>query len=145
MRKRLATTIFLFTLLASSCTTANPTPAPDSISLASFPGPQLDSSSSKFFLPNTSYSQNIRFEQLSLDNGLSQSAVNVILQDRQGFLWVGTEDGLNRYDGYNFKVYKPDSDNPNSLSDRWITSLAEDAQGYLWVGTRLGGLNRYDP
>jgi ligand-binding sensor domain-containing protein/signal transduction histidine kinase len=70
--------------------------------------------------------------------------VQVILQDRRGFLWFGTEDGLNRYDGYTFKVYKPDPDVPNSLSDRWITSLAEDRAGYLWIGTRLG-LNRYDP
>ena len=145
MRKQLIIAAFLFTLSTNSCATANPTPAPDSISLASFPGPQSGSSPARPFQPNTSYSQNIRFEQLSLDDGLSQSSVNVILQDRQGFLWVGTEDGLNRYDGYNFKVYKPDSDNPDSLSDRWITSLAEDAQGYLWVGTRLGGLNRYDP
>jgi len=68
-----------------------------------------------------------------------------MFQDSRGFLWFGTEDGLNRYDGYTFKVYKPDPDAPNSLSDRWITSIVEDKDGYLWIGTRLGGLNRYDP
>jgi len=104
MRKPLIIATCLLILLTNSCTTANPTPATDSLSLASFPGPQPGSPPSRLFLPNTSYSQNIRFEQLSLDDGLSQSTVNVILQDHKGFLWVGTEDGLNRYDGYNFKV-----------------------------------------
>jgi ligand-binding sensor domain-containing protein/signal transduction histidine kinase len=60
-------------------------------------------------------------------------------------MWFGTEDGLNRYDGYNFKIFKPDPDDSTSLSDRWITSIVEDKDGYLWIGTRLGGLNRYDP
>ncbi|MBC7879510.1 MAG: GAF domain-containing protein [Anaerolineales bacterium] len=145
MRKLLLSTTFLITLLTNSCGTSTPTPTSEPPSPASFPAPQADASPIGTFLPNTSYSQNIRFEHLSLEEGLSQSVVNVILQDRMGFLWVGTEDGLNRYDGYDFKVYKPDADDPNSLSDRWITSLAEDTQGYLWVGTRLGGLNRYDP
>lgn len=145
MRKRLIGTIFLITLLTNSCGTTTPTPTSEPTSPDSFPVPQTGTSPNNTFLPNTSYSQNIRFEHISLEEGLSQSVVNVILQDRMGFLWIGTEDGLNRYDGYSFKVYKPDADDPNSISDRWITSLAEDAQGYLWVGTRLGGLNRYDP
>src|ERR1051325_5158964 len=87
----------------------------------------------------------LRFDRIGIEQGLSQSSVNVIFQDSRGFLWLGTQDGLNRYDGYNFKVYKPDPDAPYSLSDRWITSIVEDKQGYLWIGTRLGGLNRYDP
>lgn len=91
------------------------------------------------------YGKNIRFEQLSLDDGLSQSVVNVILQDRKGFLWIGTDDGLNRYDGYSFKIYKPDTSKPFGLSDRSITDLVEDKQGYLWVSTGSGGLNRFDP
>ncbi len=145
MRKQLIIATFLFTLLTNSCRAATPTPTSEPPSPASFPETQTGTATSSTFLPNISYSQNIRFEQLSLEEGLSQSVVNVILQDRMGFLWIGTEDGLNRYDGYNFKVYKPDADDPNSLSDRWITSLVEDKEGYLWVGTRLGGLNRYDP
>jgi len=145
MRKHLIIATFFITLLTNSCGTTTPAPASEPPSPASFPTPQTGASPIRTFLPNTSYSQNIRFEHISLEDGLSQSVVNVILQDRTGFLWIGTEDGLNRYDGYGFKVFKPDADDPTSLSDRWITSLAEDNEGYLWVGTRLGGLNRYDP
>jgi ligand-binding sensor domain-containing protein/signal transduction histidine kinase len=87
----------------------------------------------------------VHFQTISLEEGLSQSVANVILQDRRGFLWFGTQDGLNRYDGHNFKVYKPNPEDPASLSDGWIESLFEDSDGYIWVGTYQGGLNRYDP
>jgi ligand-binding sensor domain-containing protein/signal transduction histidine kinase len=87
----------------------------------------------------------LRFDNISIEEGLSQSSVHVIFQDGMGFLWFGTEDGLNRYDGYTFKTFKPEPDTLNSLSDRWITSIVEDDEGYLWIGTRQGGLNRYDP
>lgn len=137
--------IVLLSLLVNSCGNSNPAPTVDSYPAASQPQPQTDTTSTSILKSDAPYSQNIRFEHFSLEEGLSQSVVTSVLQDRTGYLWIGTEDGLNRYDGYNFKVYKPDSSNPNSLSDNWITSLAEDAQGYLWVGTRLGGLNRYDP
>jgi ligand-binding sensor domain-containing protein/signal transduction histidine kinase len=96
-------------------------------------------------LPSPRPNAVIQFQHISLEDGLSQSVVNVILQDRRGFLWFGTQDGLNRYDGYNFKVYKPDPEDPNSISDGWIEALYEDRDGYLWVGTYQGGLNRYDP
>jgi len=86
----------------------------------------------------------LRFDRISIEQGLSQSSVHAILQDSSGFMWFGTEDGLNRYDGYTFKVFKPDPDSPNSISDRWITSIVEDKDGSLWIGTRLG-LNHYDP
>ena len=59
-------------------------------------------------------------------------------------MWFGTEDGLNKYDGYNFTVYKHDLDDPHSLSDTWITSIYEDRAGVIWIGTRDGGLERYD-
>ena len=88
---------------------------------------------------------NIRFNHLSAEVGLSQSVVNSIAQDERGFMWFGTEDGLNRYDGYKFVVYRPEPDHPASISDRWITVLLEDSKGNLWIGTRQGGLNRYDP
>ena len=68
----------------------------------------------------------LRFEHLGLADGLSQSIIHAILQDHFGFLWVGTEDGLNRYDGYEFKIYRPDSENPDSINDRWITALIEE-------------------
>jgi len=87
----------------------------------------------------------LRFEHLSLADGLSQNSVLVMLQDSQGFLWFGTQDGLNRYDGYSFTVFKNDPDNPNSLSLNSILALHEDDDGVLWIGTWGGGLNRFDP
>ncbi len=91
------------------------------------------------------FNRSIRFEHISLEQGLSQSVINVIFQDSTGFLWIGTEDGLNRYDGYSFTIYKPEEESENSLSNRWITSIVEDEDGYIWRGTRQGGLNRFDP
>lgn len=87
----------------------------------------------------------LRFDHLTIEQGLSQSSINAIFQDSRGFMWFGTQDGLNRYDGYSFKVYKPDPDNDASLSDGWITSIVEDKDGFLWIGTNQGGLNRFDP
>lgn len=87
----------------------------------------------------------LRFDHISIEQGLSQSSVRVTFQDSRGFLWFGTEDGLNRYDGYTFKAYKPEPSNPNSISNGWINAIVEDQDGYLWIGTSLGGVNRYDP
>jgi ligand-binding sensor domain-containing protein/signal transduction histidine kinase len=86
----------------------------------------------------------LRFERLGLEEGLSQSVVNAITQDQFGFLWFGTTDGLNRYDGHSFEVFQPDPDDPTSITDRWITALLTDSQGNIWIGTFRGGLNRYD-
>ena len=85
-----------------------------------------------------------RFEQLSIDNGLSQNSVYNILKDSQGFMWFGTEDGLNRYDGYQFKHFRHDSQDRNSLSGSSINALLEDNNNVLWVGTTNHGLNRFD-
>ncbi len=85
----------------------------------------------------------IAFESISLEQGLSQNTVNCILQDRVGFLWLGTQDGLNRYDGYNTVVYKNDPSDPASLSHDRIHALYEDPSGDLWIGTEAGGLNRW--
>ncbi|MCP4140478.1 MAG: GAF domain-containing protein [Chloroflexi bacterium] len=95
--------------------------------------------------PGPSLSTSLRFEKISLEDGLSQSVVHTLLQDSFGFLWVGTQDGLNRYDGHTFTIFRPDPDDSNTISARWISSLYEDKQGYLWVGTHFGGINRYDP
>jgi ligand-binding sensor domain-containing protein/signal transduction histidine kinase len=85
-----------------------------------------------------------QFEHLSLEHGLSQTTVKCILQDRKGYLWFGTSDGLNKYDGYNFTIYRHNALDAHSLSDDNICAIAEDKSGALWVGTTRGGLNRFD-
>ena len=88
---------------------------------------------------------NIRFRHLSVEQGLSQEGVHAVLQDSRGLLWFGTQDGLNRYDGYDFTVFNHDLKDPASLSYDWIWCLFEDSHGDLWVGTDGGGLNRFLP
>ena len=88
--------------------------------------------------------KDIRFTHLSTEQGLSQSRVDHMLQDRRGFIWIGTYNGLNRYDGYRFKTYKPDPNNANSLGGLLVSALFEDRSGILWIGTDQG-LNRFDP
>jgi PAS domain S-box-containing protein len=83
-----------------------------------------------------------KFVHVSIREGLSQGSALSILQDRKGFIWIGSEEGLNRYDGYYFKVYRPTA-NPNSISDNTCWTLFEDSHGDIWVGT-LRGLNRYN-
>jgi signal transduction histidine kinase/ligand-binding sensor domain-containing protein/CheY-like chemotaxis protein len=85
-----------------------------------------------------------RFRQLSLNEGLSQSTVFAILQDRDGFMWFGTEEGLNRYDGYHFTVYRHDLSDRSSLSNNTIIALAQDSGDALWVGTAGGGLDNFN-
>ena len=89
----------------------------------------------------------IPFERVSTTSGLSTYATYAIVQDRQGFLWVGTPDGLNRYDGYQFDVFRHDPADTTSISDNFINinALRLDFSGNLWIGTRSGGLNHYDP
>jgi ligand-binding sensor domain-containing protein len=82
------------------------------------------------------------FQHITMEQGLSQNSVFSILQDSRGFLWFGTEDGLNRYDGYNMVVYKDDPDTPYSLSHNNVRILYEDRSGTLWIGTKEG-LDRY--
>jgi ligand-binding sensor domain-containing protein/signal transduction histidine kinase len=82
-------------------------------------------------------------DQISVDNGLSQSEVSCILKDSRGYVWFGTQDGLNRYDGYQITHYKHNPFDSTSLSHDQITALYEDARGKVWVGT-ANGLNLYD-
>ena len=83
-------------------------------------------------------SENLFFEHFNMENGLSQNTVNCIVQDDDGFMWFGTKDGLNRFDGLNFKIYRHVSNDVNSLGSSYILSLCKDSDGVLWVGTDLG-------
>ena len=91
------------------------------------------------------FSQQIHFRHLTIDNGLSQNAVSAILQDKQGFMWFGTKDGLNRYDGYKFKIFQNDPSDTTSISSNYISSLHEDRSGIIWIGTLTGDVNYYQP
>ena len=94
--------------------------------------------------PLAAQRRNIRFERISIEHGLSQGTVNCMLQDRKGFMWFGTQDGLDRYDGLRFEALAHDPDDPTTLNDNWILTLLEDAgSGDIWVGTQTGGLSRW--
>ncbi len=86
----------------------------------------------------------IRLDRIGLDRGLSQSTVRAITQDRQGFMWFGTQDGLNRFDGYRITVFKHDPKDSNSISHNAIWALMPDRKGNLWIGTE-NGVNCYQP
>lgn len=83
------------------------------------------------------------FKHINIEQGLSNSTIECIYQDKRGFIWIGTRDGLNRYDGKHIVVYKNESNNPFSLSDNFVTAITEDSQGNIWIGT-FDGLNRLD-
>ena len=84
------------------------------------------------------------YQSISISDGLSQGMVFDIIQDAEGFLWIATKNGLNRYDGYNFKVFTNDPYNTNTLSGNTILKLFEDSKGRIWIGTENTGLNIYD-
>ncbi len=90
------------------------------------------------------YSQNIKFERLSIDEGLSASSVNTIFQDSQDFIWIGTQDGLNRYDGYHIKKFKTDLKSKTSISSNFINCMYEDKEGFIYVGTNDQGLSVFN-
>jgi diguanylate cyclase (GGDEF)-like protein len=87
----------------------------------------------------------IRFNRISTEHGLPQVSANTILSGSRGFIWVGTQEGLARFDGYNFKVFKYNPNNSNSISSSFVQTIIEDRNGNFWLGTRAGGLNRFDP
>ena len=91
------------------------------------------------------FAQSINFSHLTVEDGLSNNIVNSVIQDQSGFLWFATEDGLNRYDGYEFKIFRHNPLDSNSLSDNSIWALTEDKNGNIWIGTKAGVLNKYDP
>ncbi len=91
------------------------------------------------------YPQSIKFEHITVKNGLSNNKVNSVIQDKMGFIWFGTDDGLNRFDGYSFKIFRHETNDSNSISDNSIWALHEDSNGNIWIGTKSGVLNKYDP
>jgi len=100
-----------------------------------------------FFLPQTASAQEpgLVFEHLSVADGLPHTAVYNILQDWQGFMWFATEDGLAKYDGYTFTVYKHDATKPDSLSASAVYELYQDSRHNLWLTTPSAGINKFDP
>ena len=95
-----------------------------------------------FLLVINGYAQQYAFTNYSINNGLSQSVVNCIFQDSKGYIWIGTQNGLNRFNGEAFDVYIYNPHDSNSISNNWIYAIAEDKDGNLWIGTK-GGLNKY--
>lgn len=94
----------------------------------------------------TMYSQSLRFKRYDTEEGVLGSNVRAVIQDRQGFIWIGTDNGLYQYDAYTFHGFFYDPANRTSgLSDNNIISLYEDNRGLIWIGTNNGGLNCYDP
>lgn len=91
-----------------------------------------------------SKSQDFKFDHLNTSDGLSQGTVNCVYQDKRGFIWIGTNDGLNRYDAYSFRVYKTNPSDTLSISGNAIVSIAEDSASNLWIATRNNGLNYYN-
>lgn len=96
-----------------------------------------------FVLLNLAFAESPNFQTISLDEGLSQSGVRSIAQDKTGFLWFATSDGLNKYDGYEIQVFRNEKNNPKSISSDIISCVFTDSKGNLWVGTRDKGLNLY--
>src|SRR5688572_25964315 len=84
--------------------------------------------------------QELHFTHLSLKEGLSQTTISAIAQDGRGFMWFGTHDGINRYDGYNFVTYRGDPGQPSGGKGHIVLDLLADPSGVLWIGTEAGGL-----
>ena len=89
-------------------------------------------------------SQPVTFQRYSSKDGLSSNTIYSIYRDSYGFLWLGTEDGLNRFDGRHYNVYRYDANKENSLMANHISALCEDRKGRIWIGTNGGGLSYYD-
>ncbi|MGQ1784977.1 ligand-binding sensor domain-containing protein [Saccharicrinis sp. GN24d3] len=97
-------------------------------------------------LPVISFSKNkaVRFQKLTIADGLSLSSVYCVHRDSKGYMWFGTEDGLNRYDGYRFKVFRTNVKESNSICYKWIEHIYEDSSGNLWFGSKAG-LSKFNP
>lgn len=97
------------------------------------------------FISINFYAQNIKFEQIDISHGLPHNTIYKIFKDRRGLMWFCTGDGLARFDGYSFEVYRPDPDDyEHTIKANIVTGIVEDSKGYLWIGTERG-LDRFDP
>ncbi len=86
----------------------------------------------------------VRFQRYGIENGLSQTTVRDLFQDQDGFVWLGTQDGLNRFDGYEFRIYRNDTARENTVGDNHIVAIEAAADKDFWVGTQSGGLALYN-
>jgi ligand-binding sensor domain-containing protein len=84
------------------------------------------------------------FDSYGIEDGLSQSSITSIFQDRYGYMWFGTQEGLSRFDGHDFKTFRRSSGDRYALSGNLVKSIDEDKRGNSWVGTFIGGMNRFD-
>jgi len=144
------TVIYIFLVLLIGCT-ANDLP----LSLIDYSGdgiqkkvPESTSAAPLWYeqtlkLPKSANGKNYLFERITSEEGLSQNIVHTIIQDSFGYIWIGTSDGLNRYDGYRFVIFRNDPDEPKSISNNNIWAIFEDKYNNLWLGTEEG-LNLYD-
>jgi ligand-binding sensor domain-containing protein/serine phosphatase RsbU (regulator of sigma subunit) len=96
-------------------------------------------------IPEILPQDHIKFNHLTIEDGLSQSSVTCIFQDLKGFMWFGTQDGLNRYDGYDFHIFKNIPSDSTSLTDNFIFSIYEDKEGDLYIETQSGNFHKYNP
>jgi len=95
-------------------------------------------------LSQAASSGKIPFVHLTTERGLSQNTVHAVFQDKSGFIWFGTQDGLNRFDGYSFTTFEQDPQDTTTISDNFVRAIVEDLAGNLWIATQ-DGLNRFDP
>ena len=91
------------------------------------------------------YASKIEFDRYTIDDGLSQNTVYEVFQDSRGYIWLGTQGGLDRFNGYEFKHYEHESNDSTSIVNGWIRTINEDKNGLLWMGTLGGNLGWFDP
>ena len=87
---------------------------------------------------------NLSFDFYSQEQGLSNNQIHCVLQDKKGWMWIGTSQGICRFDGYRFTVFKNDPDDSTSLKGNLVRTIYEDRKGQLWIGTENGGLNKFN-
>ena len=99
----------------------------------------------KYLQQSSKEIREVAMQHWSPDEGLSQGQINDMVVDHLGYLWISTKEGLNRFDGNSFKVYRHSADNPKSIADNYVTALLVDQKNQVWAGTYTNGLNYFDP